>query len=472
MSLNKWGTSLNKLYHSLAFRLTVRYAFIYTGSIIAVFLILYIFMSSFLEKKIDAQLSSDLVEFKRIYHSRGLDGIREEIILESESEGVKQVFFSLRDQNGNILISSNISYWGDLSIKPLLLKELNAKKSPLRETITIPGHSHQARFIYGLIAPGYILQLGYNLNKNSQMMKKFKNIFIITILILMPASAFVGWFMAKKALIDISRVTQTALKITNGNFDNRVKIQSKGTELQRLSDAFNNMLDKIQVLISEMQEMTDNIAHDLKSPITRIRGLAEITLTNKKSKPDYESMIANTIEECDNILVMIDTMLYISETEAGICRFDKKKIDLAKIINDACELFRPLSEDKNIQLITDIAEDQCNIEGSMQNIQRMVANLLDNAIKFTMPGGKITISVKKKKKNILISFSDTGIGIHAAALPNIFQRFYRCDESRTRTGSGLGLSLCQAIAKSHGGSIFVESTYGKGTLFSVTLPRS
>nr|MBL0717401.1 hypothetical protein [Desulfobacterales bacterium] len=184
MSLSKFnlGISLNKLYHSLAFRLTVRYAFIYTASIIAVFLILYIFISSFLEKKIDTQLSSDLVEFERIYHSRGLDGIQEEIILESESEGVKQVFFSLRDKNGNIVISSNISYWGDLSIKPLLLKQLNAKKSPLRETITIPGHSHQARFIYGLIAPGYILQLGYNLNNNSKIMKKFKNIFIITIL--------------------------------------------------------------------------------------------------------------------------------------------------------------------------------------------------------------------------------------------------------------------------------------------------
>jgi len=101
----------------------------------------------------------------------------------------------------------------------------------------------------------------------------------------------------------------------------------------------------------------------------------------------------------------------------------------------------------------------------------MVANLLDTAIKFTLTGGKITISVKKKKKNILISFSDTGIGIHADALPNIFQRFYRCDESRARAGSGLGLSLCQAIAKSHGGSIAVESTYGKGTLFSVILPR-
>ncbi len=472
MFLNKWGISLNKLYHSLAFRLTLRYALIYTGSIIVVFLILYIFISSFLGKRIDAQLSNDLLEFQRIYNSKGLDGIREEIILESESEGVKQVFFSLHDQNGKMLISSNMSYWGDLSIKPFLLKRLNTKKSPIRETIAIPGHSHQARCIYGLIAPGYILQSGYNLNRNSQMIKKFKNIFIITILILMPASAFVGWFMAKKALIDISRVTQTALKITNGNFDNRVKIQSKGTELQHLADSFNNMLDKIQVLISEMQEMTDNIAHDLKSSITRMRGLAEITLTNKKSKRDYEITISNTIEECDNILVMIDTMLYISETEAGICRIDKKKIDLAKIINDACELFRPLSEDKNIQLITDIGTSQCEIEGSMQNIQRLVANLLDNAIKFTLPGGKINISVKEKKKNILISFSDTGIGIHADALPNIFQRFYRCDESRTKAGYGLGLSLCQAIAKSHGGSISVESTYGKGTLFSVLLPRS
>jgi signal transduction histidine kinase len=185
---------------------------------------------------------------------------------------------------------------------------------------------------------------------------------------------------------------------------------------------------------------------------------------------EYESMAASTVEECDRLLDMINTMLMISKTESGVDTLSRGEIDLEGLVREACELFEPMAEDKRITLSYDIP-NKSHLVGDNRMIQRMLSNLLDNAIKYTPPGGTVTVLVSENdERNVVIAVKDTGIGISPNDLTRIFGRFYRCDQSRSKPGIGLGLSLARAIARAHGGDITVTSRLNHGSVFTVTLP--
>jgi signal transduction histidine kinase len=195
-----------------------------------------------------------------------------------------------------------------------------------------------------------------------------------------------------------------------------------------------------------------------------------VTLTNEKSIGEYESMAANTIEECDRLLDMINTMLMISKTESGVGKLSREEIDLAGLVREACELFEPTAEDKGVTLSYDVP-NKSRLVGDNRMIQRMLSNLLDNAIKYTPSGGTVSVSLSENDaRDVVITFKDTGIGISPSDLPRIFERFYRCDQSRSQPGIGLGLSLARAIARAHGGDIEVTSHLNQGSTFTITLP--
>jgi signal transduction histidine kinase len=231
------------------------------------------------------------------------------------------------------------------------------------------------------------------------------------------------------------------------------------------------MLDRIKTLVTEMKQMTENIAHDLRSPITRIRGMAEMALTTGKGIDDYEAAAASTVEDCDRLLEMINTMLYISRAEAKAEKLPAEIVNIARVISEAFELFRPVAEDQGVTLVADIGSD-LKVRGERQDLQRMVANLIDNAVNYTPSDGVVTVSAKKNAKTVMIRVEDTGIGISPDDIPRIFTRFYRCDRSRSRPGVGLGLSLVQAIVQAHRGEISVSSVPNAGTTFIVTFPSA
>ena len=334
----------------------------------------------------------------------------------------------------------------------------------------MPEHKHKARILYAIIGPDTVLQIGFSLKESARFFARFKKIFIITMPILLVFAALIGWFMSRRALLGVEEVTRTAVDISKGALEQRVHVKARGDEIERLATTFNYMLDRIEALITGMRELTDNIAHDLRSPITRIRGITEMALTTGKSMEEYNTMAANTIEECDRLLEMVNTMLDISEAEAGVSKLEMEKTGMAKLVRDACELFQPSAEEKGVTLISEISDDNF-VYGDIQRIQRMVVNLLDNAFKYTLPGGTVTVSVDGDERQVVISVNDTGIGISKSDLPHIFNRFYRCDQSRSQAGIGLGLSLAMAIARGHDGNITATSSPGKGSKFTITLPR-
>ncbi|MBW1814695.1 MAG: HAMP domain-containing protein [Deltaproteobacteria bacterium] len=453
------------LFRSLAFRLTVWYAGIFTVSTGIAFFFFYVLITSVINNNTDQELLDQIRSFSSVLSLKDIHAVKRMAVLEAQAAGEKKLFFRLLYLDGRVFSSSNMSYWRNISVGTKAIRQLVNGQRRVFEMITVPEHKHKIRIIYGFIGQGIIMQIGQSMESHTRILEVFKRIFILT--------------MSMLIIFAVETVTRTARRISEGDLDKRVPVKTGKDELDQLAITFNQMLDRIQSLIRGIKEMSDNMAHDLKSPITRIRGIAEVTITTSKSNDDYEKMAANTIEECDRLLDMINTMLVISKTDTGVGGINPVEMDVAQIVRNACDLFTSAAEDREIKMICSTYDrcdtpDQFNLQGDVRMIQRLVANLMDNAIKYTDPGGTVDVSASipvNKRDFILISVKDTGIGIPEKDLPHIFERFYRCDPSRSRSGMGLGLSLARAIAKAHGGDVSVVSTVGTGSTFTVKLPR-
>jgi heavy metal sensor kinase len=468
MSLGK----ILRLPNTLAFRLTLWYGGIFTLCSAVAFLLFYTLITSVLQERTDQELLAQAQRFSTLLVGDGIGAVNNSAVIEAQAAGEKKVFFRLLNLTGEVFSSSNMSYWKDINVDAGAIEKLLRGSGPILETITIPNRSDEVRILYAMLSPTVIVQVGQAMESQARLLDAFKRIFIITMSFLIVLAAGVGWFMARRAVSGIEAVTHTAQKISGGSLQERVPVKSGGDEIDQLATTFNQMVDRIQTLLTEIKEMSDNIAHDLRSPVTRIRGTAEVTLTTSKSLDDYENMAASTIEDCDRLLDMINTMLLISKTEAGVEKPSREEVDIAALIRQACEIFQPIAEDKNVRL-SHCAAEKTLIFGDTRMLQRMLSNILDNAVKYTPSGGKIEVSLTETKSgDAIISISDTGVGISDADLPRIFERFYHCDQSRSQPGIGLGLSLARAIARAHGGDITVTSTVNQSSTFNITLPKA
>jgi heavy metal sensor kinase len=460
-----------KLLGTLAFRLTLWYAGIFTVFSAVAFLLFYTLITSALQDRVDQELLGQVQRFSTLLATEGIEAVNNGAIIEAQAAGVKKVFFRLLNLNGEVFSSSNMSYWKDIAVDPRAIEELLRSQTPFIQTIVIPNRSEKVRILYAMLSPTTIAQVGEAMESQSVFVEAFKKLFFATMSFLILVAAGIGWFMARRAVSGVEAVTRTARNISAGSLQERVPVKPTGDEIDQLATTFNQMLDRIQTLLTEIKEMNDNIAHDLRSPVARIRGLAELTLTSGKSLGDYESMAASTIEECDRLLDMIKTMLAISKMEAGVEKLSTDEIDISALVHKACELFKPIADDKKVALKCR-TPDKVLLRGDVRMLQRMLANIVDNAVKYTPPGGTVEVSLSKSDKHdVTISIRDTGIGISATDLPHIFERFYRCDRSRSEPGTGLGLSLARAIARAHGGDITVMSAVDRGSSFTITLPK-
>jgi signal transduction histidine kinase len=314
------------------------------------------------------------------------------------------------------------------------------------------------------------MQTGQSFVDYEKLLSFLKRLALAVVFPLCVLSTLVGWILSRKALKGIEEVTVIADRIARGDYHLRVRLEKSSLEVQKLADTFNGMLDRIQALIKGLREVTDNIAHDLRSPLARIRGKAELTIVGNGSPADYRDMAASTVEECDNLIDMINTMLDITEVEAGIGRFERETVSVNALVLEACELFEPIAKEKDIALTAVLPENTLTIHGDRHKLQRVITNLIENGIKYNRPGGSVTVHAAVEDGWVQIKVEDTGCGIPAADIPRIFDRFYRCDSSRSEPGLGLGLSLAKAIARAAGGDIAVSSVVNAGSRFTVRLP--
>ena len=457
------------IFHTLAFRLTMLYAILFALLSFVVFGVVYVTLSSDLKARMDASLVDEIREFDALYKTKGIGGLKDEFKREAKSQGVNRVFFRLLSPSMDVLASSDTKLWGKIGLRQPVLKNLKYNNE-IFMTIPHENHHYKVRVVYKKTHDNNILQVGHTLRGNIVIMESYREIFGTAMLTTLVFSILIGWFVAKHGMKGVERVTETALRIGRGNLDHRVPLGGEGTEIDNLATAFNDMLERIQILIRELREVTDNIAHDMRTPLTRIRGMAETTLLASQNIDEFRDMASTVVEESDRLISMINTMLKISKVNSGLYEASKEKADIKKVVEDAYDLFLTLAEDRGLDVRIQVPEDSLYVPCKISDIQRVVANLIDNAIKFTPEGGLVSIYAGSINGNALITVTDTGIGISGEDLPHIFERFYRGEKTRTTPGNGLGLSLAKAIVESYGGKISVDSTANKGSTFTVHIP--
>ncbi len=461
---------LLRLNRTLAFRLTVWYAGLFAAIFFFASLVSYLMIASMIRENTDRDLLNEASEFSSIYRAKGENELKSAMGLEVESEGIDNMFLRLVGADNREFATDNLSKWGNIGLGRVSRDKISHGTGYVFETLSVPGREYDTRILTFVIGPGKILQIGKSMEYDHRMKETFRKVFGITILVILALTAPAGYLIARKALAGVEEVTRAANRISMGYLDHRVSVTGHGEEIYYLSKTFNQMAEKIQALIKGMREMTDNIAHDLRSPITRIRGVAETALMSDQPGSDYEVVAGSIVEECDRLLGMINTMLDISEAEAGVMKLNLEEIDLVQVVRDACDLFQPVAEDNHIRIIQDLPPHSF-IKGEAIKIQRAVSNILDNALKYNKEGGSVTVSIHGDESWVTLDVKDTGPGISARDLPRIFDRFYRGDQSRPRGGTGLGLTLARAICRAHGGDIEAKSVPGKGSDFTMTLPR-
>jgi heavy metal sensor kinase len=452
------------------FRLTLWYLVVFSALSVTVFLVVYVSLALRLQDQTDNELLEKSKEFEALYPEHGIKALQAEFAREAESQGTRRVLFQLLSPNGECLASSDLSQWKEVGIF-LRSEPIPQRSQPSYRTLSLPGRRHKVRLLSMPTTDGSLIEVGSSLDREEIILERYRETFGVALMVMVICGGLFGFFLARKAMSGVQRVTDTASRIGKNDLGRRVPLAHEGEEINALARAFNAMLERIEALLGEIRQITDNVAHELRTPITRIRGSAETTLKSSDDLGEYREMAASVIDACDDLIAMIDTMLEIAKTDSGAGELDLVPVDLLEIVEEAADLFGPMAEDKGIDIRLIESPRPTMVNGDRRRLQRVVANLLDNAIKYTPHGGAITVTVKMDTGNARVEISDTGIGINENDIPHIYERFYRGDKNRSTSGSGLGLSLALAVIHAHGGDITAKSTE-HGSTFAFFLPTS
>jgi heavy metal sensor kinase len=299
--------------------------------------------------------------------------------------------------------------------------------------------------------------------------------FLHSLLFLAPlgvlVAAIMGWQMARRALRPMKELAAAARKIDIEQLQQRLPLRGAGDEVDELAQSFNETLSRLENSVGQMKQFTASISHELRTPLTALRGEAEVALLEAHSVEDYQRLLSSQLEEFDKLTRMINDLLVLANAEAGEIRWAEQKVDLSVLAASLADQLEPVAAAKEIGLKT-VAEPNIQVCGDASWLERVVLNLLDNALKFTPKGGHIQMSVASENRYAALRVEDTGMGILPEAVPHIFDRFYRAEPSRSKgaPGVGLGLALARWIVEKHRGRIAVESQPGQGTRFTVFLP--
>lgn len=297
-----------------------------------------------------------------------------------------------------------------------------------------------------------------------------KGVLIISIPLTLVLAGVLGYFLVKRMLKPIESITRTAQEIQSRDLSRRIEVKNND-ELGRLSTTLNQAFEHLQKSLERQRQFTDDASHELQTPLAIVKGEATLALTQERSKEEYQKVLESISQEISHIFSIVSKLLTLARADVGAEQLDLVKIDLKALLEDLAVDIQLLSERKQLSFQANFPESLI-VKGDEVKLRELFLNLLDNAIKYSPSGGKISLSMTRQGEMAKVTVEDTGIGIPEEHLPHIFERFYRVNKTRASSdeGSGLGLAICQHIVETHGGKIEVESQVGEGSVFTVILP--
>lgn len=462
---------------SISFQLTAWYA----GVITVVFLLLggfmYLGMKHHLEKNLRETQSKRAVVIAETLVARvaqlGEEHVTREV-RESYAPELNNRFIRLTRPDRSVLYVSGVP--AELSFNPTLVPAL-AKPVKGRAARVERCEDGQELLIASVIVPAsggnWLVEVGASLEPVRALLREFLLILLLALPVVLLVSAGGGLFLARRAFRPVEKIVRSAEQLTLHNLSGRLPVPQTGDELERLSLALNQMITRLDGAFQHNRRFLADASHELRTPLTILRGELEVISQQADGEPELQDRIGSVLEEVERLAKIVEGLFALSRLDAGEAQAEWKRFDLARLAVTTAEQMSLLAEDKGIAITCESAGEVA-VQGDSGRLKQVIVNLLDNAIKYTPPGGSVMIRTSARDGTACLDVADTGVGIPAAAVPRVFDRFFRVDKARSRAegGAGIGLSIVKSITAAHGGSVSVESEDQRGTCFHIRLPQS
>jgi signal transduction histidine kinase len=463
-------TALGKLLRTTAFQLTLVYLLIFV--LFAASLLGYFALNTrrLITEQITNTVDAEITGLGEQYKQGGIRRLVIVVDLRSRRPGSSLYLVTTATGEG---LAGNVG-----SLEPGVLDNPGWLETSYRRLEAPEGIEHRALVRVVQLGGGFRLLVGRDLEERERLYGIISNAGRWSFAVVVVLGLVGGFFVSRRVLKRIDAMTDTAQTIMAGDLAGRLPVAGTGDELDRLAEHLNAMLDRIESLMGGLKEVSDNIAHDLKTPLTRLKNRCEQALRNAKTDSDYRAVLEATMEESDDLIRTFDALLMIARAESGQARDNMTDFDAAEIARDVSDLYEPLAEEKGLVLKVE-ASVAAPIHANRELVSQALANLVDNAIKYAAPeAGKvngtpaaIVVEASNEGDRILLTVADTGPGIPEADRGRVVERFVRLEQSRSEPGSGLGLSLAAAVARLHGGELKLEDNQ-PGLRGIIALPRA
>ena len=421
--------------------LTLWYSSLFVVGSLAIVLLTYVLTATSLAQRDQQIIKAKIGEYSAVYARGGLRALAATVQAEQRT-APERLFVRVVDRGAEAIVLSDREEWNTETL----------------ETASIA------------LADGTLVQVGKSTEARRDLLARFRATLGLVTLVIVAIALTGGWMATQSALLPIRRLNTAVRRIIDtGHTDERVPVGVHRDAIDELTGLFNAMLDRVEGLVEGMRGALDNVSHDLRTPLTRVRGVAETALAAAPDIDRYREALADCVEETDRVLVMLNTLMDISEAESGAMLLGRAPVALSGVVARAFDLYREVAESKGVTLTVDLRRDAV-VSADLMRLEQVAANLIDNAVKYTPAGGDVVAEVDMEHGRGLLRVRDTGPGIPPAEMPHVWDRLFRGDTARTERGLGLGLSLVKAVVEAHGGSVSVSSEPGHGSVFTVSLP--